>query len=461
VRLLTLRWGTEMTVSTNQGKTGIPVTAELSIKSSAVWRLSSRNVATLTYTGHDATAGVTFFRNPSNIFLSTDNGATISSGKGLPTGVTNGFTISRVVRAFDLWWIVALDAGDTLYKVYSAPVVLGNGALTWTARHTLGVGATNISGALGVSSDGLTLLVAEYSSSASVPGVTGGNSIYRTTDGTTFDGVDQRPAARHYHGVWEDPYSPGVWYALIGDGTATPLLRSSDNGATFDTVASVVAGWDGVAMSFSANYIWVTGDVTSSVSVAPFYVLDRATLTPQHGCTGSPYSTPVINAGVFATGSVTSGSPTLAMGSLENPLTVDDIGRQIIVKKTSDASLLVASGTTITDVSGANVTMSNNASATSSAITYMVDRNERYYPVALNGAVDPTTEVFYLHADNAGAAPIGNPLRFGLFACPSLFGPLVWLENLQSASILVEVVSGVVLTGINYRPTLSVSQAVL
>lgn len=430
-----------------------------SSKSSGIWKPTTV-LAGMLYVGHDSTAGVTFWVNPSNLFISTDNGDTISTGKGLPTNVTNAFTIYRVVRFKTLWAMIALDSVSGTYKVYTATAVTGNTALTWTAVKTLATNATNISGALGVSASGNTMCVCEYTAT---PNITGGPSIYRTTDGTTFSTRTTQATARHFHGVWEDPYNAGTWYALLGDGTTTPVLTSTDDGVTWTAVGSIGSGWDGVSMSFSANYVWATGDILTSVNVAPFYVFDRATKTPQVGCTASPQAIAVSNPGVFPNGgSCTSGSNTFSMGSSEQPITVDDIAAAIVLKKTSDGSLVVPSGTTILDVNGLNVTLSNFCTQTlaAGALTYAINRNERFYPFGLYGAVDPATEVFYLVADSAGGAPVGLPFRYGMFACPTLFGPLIWLDNLVTASRLVEVVGTEVVSANHHRKVMTVNQGV-
>ena len=431
-----------------------------SVQSPGFWRTTTTLNGQL-FVGHDTTAAVTFWVNTSNLFISTDNGDTLSSGKGLPSGVTNGFTIYRVVRYKALWVMIASDASDSnKYKIYACTAVTGNTALTWTAVKTLAINSTNISGALGVSSDGNTLLASEYTGT---PNITGGPSIYKTTDtsAVTWSTVDTRASARHFHGVWEDPYNTGTWYALLGDATTTPVLKSTNNGASFSSVSSVGLGWDGVQMSFSPNYIWCTGDVVSAINVAPFYVMDRTTLTPQIGCSSSPMSIPVTNLGVFTTGATaTSGNNFIGMGSFEQPITVDDIGSTITVKKNSDSSLVVPSGTQITDVVSPTIYMSNTCTQTSTAITYVVNRNERYYPVSLYGTVDPATETFYLVADNAGANPLGLAYRVGLFTCTTVFGPLTWVDNLVTASRLVEVVGTELITSNHHRPALTVAQAV-
>lgn len=430
-----------------------------SSKTPGIWKPATVLGGTL-YVGHDSTAGVTFWVNPTGLFISTDSGVTLSSNKTLPTNVTNGFSIYRVVRFKTLWAMIALDSVSGTYKVYTATAVTGNTALTWTAVKTLATNATNISGAIGVSASGNTMCVSEYTAT---PNITGGPSIYRTTDGTSFATVDTEVTARHFHGVWEDPYNAGTWYALLGDGTTTPVLTSVDDGVTWSAVGSIGSGWDGVSMSFSTNYVWTTGDILTSVNVAPFYVFDRATKTPQVGTTMAPQSTAVSNPGVFPNGgSCTTGNYFFSMGAVEQPLTVDDIGSTIFLKKTSDGTLAVPSGTIITDVSGQTVTLSNACTQTlaATALTYAVNRNERFYPFGLYGAVDPATEVFYLVADSAGGAPVGLPFRYALFACPTLFGPLVWLDNLVSASRLVEVVGSMVLTATHNKVPITVSQAV-
>lgn len=431
-----------------------------SIMSSAPWKTTTTPVAGgANFIGSDTTAGVTFFANTTSLFISTDFGATLSSNKTLPSGVTDGFSLYNVVRFKTLWAMIAKDTTG-VYKVYTATAVTGNTALTWTAVKTLATNATNIQGCIGVSASGNTLLVAEYSGT---PNITGGPSIYRTTDGTTWSTVTTQASARHFHGVWEDPYNAGTWYALLGDGTTTPVLKSVNDGVTWAAVSSIGTGWDGVSMSFSPNYVWCTGDVISLTNVAPFYVFDRATGTPQVGCTSGPQSIAVPNLGVFPYGgSCTSGNNFFSMGSQEQPLTVDDIGSPIIIKKSSDGTLVVPSGTTIVNVSGQTVTMSNycNQTLTSGNMTYSVNRNERFYPVGLNGVVDPATEVFYLVADNNGGAPVGLPFRYALFCCPTLFGPLVWLDNLTTASRNVQIVGTTLMTNNHSKTVLTVGSAV-
>lgn len=448
-----------MAVLTDQRKTGIKAIVPRTIQESGAFPATTR--IPQTFIGSDPEEGVTFHRSTTNLFISTDYGVTISSGKGLPSGVTNGFSCVKVVRCFDLWWAIYLDAGDSLYKVYSCPIVTGNGALTWTARKTLGSGATNLQGCLNASSDGLTLMVAEYTSNGSTPGVVGGVSIYRTTDGTNFTTPLTHVTGRHWHGVYEDAYAPGTWYAALGDGTETPILRSTDNGVTFAAVSSIPHNWDAVSMSFSPKWIWATGDLTGGTPVGPVYVIDRGTMTPQVASCNTPKTMAVWKPGEFKAGTVTSGSPTLAMSTTEAAwLTTDDIGRHIVVKDTTDGTTLFVG--TVSNVSSFTVTLSGNATASSGSgdATYMVARPERYYPFGLNGCVDPDTEIFYLHVDNAGSEPTGSPWRFGLFALFEIGGPWVLLDNVIAASVCTQIYDGYVMSGNNIRPVITAADAI-
>lgn len=412
------------------------------------------------FIGKDPVLGITFHTNGSTLNISTDFGDTVSTNKGMPANVTNGFTLGNVVRAFGLWWCGGTDTADSnRYKIYSAPIVTGNGALTWTPRFTLADGTVgNIAGCINASADGQTLCVAEYSITTTVPAAPGGPSIYRTVNGTAFTKVAQSAIAlaRHWHCVREDPFNPGTWYALLGDGTDSPVWISTNNAASFTPVASVPQGWDGVQVDFSPARVWATGDVyQAGPPVAPAYGLQRGVLVPQAACDNTFKSMPVVNSGMYQNGSVTSGSNILTMTFVEQLyITSEDEGRRIVIKdKTTGA--VVFKGT-IVSVSSNLVTLSGNATASTVAggANYVVDRNERYYPIALQGAVDPDNEVMYLHADNAGAEPPGLPYRYGLFAIVNFGGPLIWLDNMPSATSQVAVMGGQVLSGINHRATL-------
>jgi hypothetical protein len=90
-----------------------------------------------------------------------------------------------------------------------------------------------------------------------------GPQIWRY-NGVTWQKVWQGTTCKHVHAVAADPYHPGTVFATIGDGCGKVLLRSTDDGASWD---SVVPSRDpngcltqSVQISFDAKYVYLGGD---------------------------------------------------------------------------------------------------------------------------------------------------------------------------------------------------------
>jgi hypothetical protein len=131
-----------------------------------------------------------------------------------------------------------------------------------------------------MSADANYIYVAEYGDP------TGGPTLYRSGDGTTWTSiyteVGQSPAQRHIHAVAADPFNTGHVWMTLGDANAQrEILRSVDNGNTW-TVVTGASAWQGVQISFAERWVYIAGDSSRGHLI----VVDRETNTPYFASCG-------------------------------------------------------------------------------------------------------------------------------------------------------------------------------
>lgn len=225
--------------------------------------------------GIDLTDNVLIAHDTTNAHLkqSTDWGSTWSAHKGWPTNGSGANTVS-IVRFGAYLYAMMISGSDQSVNIVRTLPKTGDTAYSWSSSlKAFASGTGNITPLpTCLSTDGTYLYAAEYGEPS------GGPSIYRSSDGTTWETVYGPDAAlRHFHAVEPDPYNAGHVWASAGDANADKfLLRSTDSGATWTTVVSNVT-WQGVQISFSPQWVFVAGDQQKGTVM----VVDRATGTPR------------------------------------------------------------------------------------------------------------------------------------------------------------------------------------
>lgn len=341
--------------------------------------------------------------------------------KGMPADA-NHFELAlaglRLVRLGGYVYGVFRDKNDTLFKVYRAAVTPNIADLfVWEGPLlTLRDGATCAS--YGIDSDGSTLLLGEYDNP--VDGV--GNpaaSIYRTVDGITWVSVFTGGAdTRHVHAVAFDTNAAGEAWATLGDGSGPIILHSTDSGATWSTVTSDPL-WQSGQIDFAADHVLFASDRVGATADA--YI--RATGELRHASYNWHGAIPVpqraMRATTFYDAETTSGSTTLTSATADFTA-VDD--NHPIRGQNIPASTTIASVTNSTTVE-----LSQAATATASGGIFTVDRDRNeWFGLALYGAVDPDSGVYYCVANSGGD---GNAM--GLFALPYVGGPVTYLARVD------------------------------
>lgn len=238
---------------------------------------------------------------------------------------------------------------------------------------------------------------------------TGGPSLWRSPDGTTWTSVyGPRADLRHFHAVAADPYVPGHVYLTAGDGVANCIMRSTDSGANW-TVIAASKDEQAVQVSFDATYVYFAHDNGGGGAS----VLRRSDDAIYAAATNVPYMMAVpggMGGRRVADAVTTSASATLT--SATAAFTAADRGRVISLPSAYPA------GTYITAITNATtVTMSVVATASLSAQVAYIS-SDRFTVNTYVGAVDPSTGIYYLVAnDNSGRGS-----RQGLFALDRVGG---------------------------------------
>jgi hypothetical protein len=336
--------------------------------------------------------------------------------KGLPA---EGLTLGRnkLVYFKGNVYLQGLSSSVNKMGVWSAPPVDNPTTFTWSARLLTGaVGSSVIQ--CGLDTDGTYLYAAEYGDP------TGGPSIYRSLDGTTWETVlTLASGVRHCHGVFPDPYNAGHVYAAFGDTGSTKLWRSTNYGATgsWTNVIGAEDGWQHVQISFTADWVYMAADSPGlSYSVMG---LDRTTLTPRY-LSLDQHQDIAIPGGVggrIVTDAVfTSGSPTLT--SATAAFTAQDVGRFIRgTQQVADRTFISAF------VNATTVTMSANAGASVSSQTITI-AGDTFAGSAYYGIVDPSSGIFYFASNDTTQGGGG----YGLFSLDRPGGRVRLIDVLHS-----------------------------
>lgn len=220
-------------------------------------------------------------------YASSDGGSTWTTSKGFPPNTTAGANVGKVIHFGTNIYTCAKDEVADRWKIYRATRSTDNTVLTWTAVHTMTAGAT---GTIGVNFNRSPFGAAtSYLYLGDYGDPTGGPSIYRSIDGTTWTTEYTNASIRHIHAVTEDPYNPGHVWSTVGDGNTTAtILKSTDYGDNW-SVAIASFAWQGVQISFSPDWVFVAGDNDRGTLI----VIDRATSTPYMATPNFHYHHPV------------------------------------------------------------------------------------------------------------------------------------------------------------------------
>lgn len=409
--------------------------------------------------GIDETDDRLFAINSSNqLVMSTDRGATWGTSKGLPTNVS-GATVSRVYRWGAYLYLIGFDTVASTVNVYRAlPAPVLNDAFTWSASLlTLTAGSTT-SFAKQIGASATAMVVADYG-----PDPTGGPSMWRTTDGTTWTKVlGPIAATRHIHHVYADPYKTNHWWMTCGDGTGHQYYRSTDDGVTWSKLSTssgstadlTAAAWQAVQISADADALYFCGD-------SGYYTVLKMRRSDIAQGTYKPIISPSFHQqvyipngrparGPFADLVITSGSKTVT--SATAAFTADDVGRFVgftaSINPGGYPSPLRPYIQAVTNSTTATLSLQANSSA--SSVGFILG-GETLYAGAFYGCVDTTTGIVYQLANDATSAGT----RCGLFATlPD--GRCLLLESWgPSYSAEVFIYQGYVYCGRMKRPLLT------
>lgn len=362
-------------------------------ETSVVWGYNSSGV----YQASGLTTGTTL--------ITTPWGAT----RTLPTNVTPNPNGARMLRWNDKVFLVCWNSSTSVMEVYSADPQSGSSP-TWTwssLLHSLAANARVIGTCVSGGASGL--FIAEYSGSSAI---SGGPSLYRTTDGTTFETV-LGPLAdtRHFHAVAEDPYNPGHIYVTAGDSSASPawVWKSTDGGDTWDEVETLnEVYWQAVKIDFDEDWVYFWSDQYQSGGNV--YICDRETMTPQWF---TPHRVDRIavpgatNARVLTDCAHATSDATLTSSS--GAFTSRDRGRLI------GGTAFFALGTYVQSVtSSTEVELSAGAlgggSLTNRTVAMLGDT---FFAAGYHGGIDPDTGYVYCVANDTSSAGTTG----GLFVC--------------------------------------------
>jgi len=292
-----------------------------------------------------------------------------------------------------LAYLAAYNTVTFRTEIYSAPLVTGSTSMTWSAKLlTLAANATIQPAAFCSGSN--AIFIAEYCSSD----ISGGPSLYRSTDGVNFTNVLQLSESftRHFHSVYEDPFNAGTYYALVGDyyyGAGNPphYCYKSTNGTTWTAVTGLDGGqWQAMGMGFSASHVWFASDIGDGGG--PF-VMDRVAQIPTWAS--------LLNYHMLAVpGSCARTVVDAVAIQYDNTLTSDtaaftaaDVGRQVLgVIDLPDPTFI------LTINSGTSVELSNAPAVSSSAQTMTI--SDAFYATAFVGESDSASGWFYFVAND-------------------------------------------------------------
>jgi len=341
----------------------------------------------------------------------------------------------KVVVFNNLMYILVLNSTTNTFQVYSSPLVTGGTQPTWTGPLlSLSANATFFPNDFRATTSGI--FVGEYTG---VTDITGGPSLYRSTDGTNFTRVlgPLGTHVRHIHAVYEDPYNHGTIYVTVGDGIApyAPLpgyiYRSTDGGATFNPLPNFTSGgagtWQAVSLGFGSNYIWAASD---QVQGGGAYLFTRTGLTPQWASLLKPQNIAVPGGAGRSVVDLVANATTTITSTTAN-FTAADVGRLV------SGPNVITEGSYITAVTNATTATISVAATGSGTVTAWI--RDAFYTNAYIGAMDDTTGYFYTVANDTSTS--GNVA--GLFvytqagANPILLRP-IFGANLANSGLYID-----------------------
>lgn len=357
--------------------------------------------------GIDTTLDMPYCRDDGNGVLrlcttvdSSNRPTAWSTGKGFPTDTTWSSAVKIVTFKGKLYMLSKQDSTG-LIGIWSATPTTGNTALTWDAT-PLVTGVTGTTArASDLNTDGTYLYWAEYGDP------TGGPSIRRSSDGTTWNVTKTFTGFRHIHAVKADPFNPGNVWLFAGDGVTSPNWYSTDHGATWTACPSVNGtGIQLTDMGFTATDVWAADD-TAYVSAA---TIDKTTkqwagaAASFHGLTPhpAPKTSSTFYDGATTSGSATFTSATAGFKTSTTPFAPTDVGCAIRGAGIQAATTISAYTNSTT------VTLSKTATATATGVTFTIDRRpQTFAPAIFYGDADSTNGVFYMTTEQSTVFPDG------------------------------------------------------
>lgn len=107
-----------------------------------------------------------------------------------------------------------------------------------------------------------------------------GSTLYRSIDGgKTFQAILEfsQYEVRHIHFIKYDPYEKCVWMGTGDRDTECKLMRSNDNGDTWETIGEGSQDWRAIGVCFTPNFVMWGTDAGSVPDQNHIIVLDRKT----------------------------------------------------------------------------------------------------------------------------------------------------------------------------------------
>lgn len=330
--------------------------------------------------------------------------AALQKNRGMPSGIgPSNMGNAKIIWFKGTYYLSALSSGRaSIWRVID-PNPSGGEAWSWSGILKQGVSGSTAMGPA-FNTDGEYLYWGEYGSP------TGGPSLYRSIDGTTWETCLTVPnPTNHCHGINADPYQPGHVYATLGDSSQLKHMRSTSYGARgtwaeLPNTGSVT--WQAVQISFTKDYVYYGSD--SNLAGWTAFRWDKANSRMESLSHDWHYmrAVPGGRSGRFiADLAFTDGSTTMTSNTAN--FTAADVGAVI-----RGAHTAIVDNTVIrTVVNATTVTVCAAALADSGTTTATIS-GDMFYGAAFYGAIDPATNIYYCVANDGSA--VGNTP--GLFA---------------------------------------------
>lgn len=334
--------------------------------------------------------------------FNTPDFAANQTTRGFPAGVTQ----ANMGNAKLLWfkgtyYLSALSAGrGSIWKVSNPDVV---DWWSWSAILKQGVVGSTVMGPA-FNTDGTYLYWGEYGSP------TGGPSLYRSLDGTTWETCFTEPnPTNHIHGVNADPYQPGHVYVTLGDGSQVKHMFSSNYGAPGSWAQLANSGsvtWQAVQISFTPDYVIYAADSNLGGWTAFRWNKRKQRMENLGYDWHRMHAVPGGRGGRKITDlTFTDGSTTMTSATAN--FTSEDIGA--VIRGDSTA---IVDNTVIRSVTNATTVVVSAAALANSGTTTATISGDMFYGAAFFGAMDTATNIYYCVANDGSS--VGNTP--GLFA---------------------------------------------